>query len=287
MVKRIIINADDFGLSKEVNDAVADAAKRGVLSSATIMANMPGFDDAVRVAGDVPGLGVGIHLNIFRGRPVSDPADVSSLVNSDGRFLENAFSLFVRFLSGKVDPVHVERELSAQVEKVIESGIVPTHLDSEKHMHLILPRLRDMVCRAANKHGIRCVRVASETLEGVSFLPHPDPLQRLKAIIVSRRSRGFSRVALAHGLSFTDRFFGVAMTGRMTTDVYKYVFQMPFDGSIEIMCHPAISGGASLDAGGSSRLDEHRIAEYRALIDPETREALSLSGAQLINYGDL
>lgn len=287
MAKQVIINADDFGLSSAVNDAVSDAAEKGVLSSATIMANMPAFEDAVRTAARLPGLGVGVHLNFLRGTPICDPASIRSLVGRDGCFPGGVGPLLIRFLTGRVDLEHVERELSAQVRHVIDSGITPTHIDSEKHLHLFFPQVWDTVCRVANKHGIACVRVAREDRQQTYAGLNTSFKQRLKATVIRRRSLDFAKVASRHGLCFTDRFFGIAMTGRMTPDVYRTVFQSLAAGSIEIMCHPAKSTGAATFTGFSSWLDRRRVTEYRALMSSETRDALASSGARLTSYGDL
>lgn len=284
MAKRIIINADDFGMSAAVNEAVAHASTDGILTSATVMANMPGFDEAVRIAKATPRLGVGVHLNLLRGAPLAPAADVDTLVGGDGRFLNSALSLVIRFLSGRVDLRHVEMELTAQIEKVIAAGLLPTHLDSEKHMHIIVPDLWEIVCRIATRYGIRCIRIGNE-----SAMPRHPFLrsrfsQRVKARIVLRRSLGLSDIASRHGLRRTDRFFGVAMTGNMTTDTYRVVFSTMKDDSLEIMCHPALQPS---DHHARSWLDGRREAEYRALIDPALKKEATARGIELITYREI
>ncbi len=278
---RVIINADDFGLSSSVNEAVFEAFDKGILSSASIMANMPGFMEGALGARTRPYLGVGVHLNLFRGSPVCNPRDVPSLVGPDGCFTRSMVTLWKRFRMGAVKDDHVVREWEAQIERVIEQGISPTHLDSEKHLHLVFPFLGETVCRLAVRYSIPCVRVARETLWTHSLPRRPALRQLLKAAVIRRRSEVFARVAQRYALRSTDRFFGVALTGRMTAEVYQILFTSLVEGSIEIMCHPAER------AEDATSFDSQRVDEYHALLDPRPKDALNASGASLIHYGEL
>ncbi len=283
---KVIINADDFGLDAAVNEAVLASAEGGILSSATLMANMPGFFEATRGALSYPQLGVGVHLNLLRGSPVSDPAQVATLLAEDHRFLGDAAKLWWRFVKHAVDPAHVEAELDAQVRRVIDHGIKPTHLDSEKHLHLLLPQLWEAVCRVADRYDIPCVRVVREPLRITGSAGRPRAAQFVKAAVLNWRSQGFARVALRHRLRFADRFFGVAFTGRMTTSIYEDLFSSLSGGSLEIMCHPS-ERAETTATHGRRWLDRERVEEYRALMDVRTKEALIKCDATLINYGEL
>jgi hopanoid biosynthesis associated protein HpnK len=285
--KRVIINADDFGLSSAVNEAVFAAAESGALSSATIMANMPGFDEAVRGSRGNPRLGIGVHLNILRGRPVCDTSRVPSLTGRDGRFLESALSLAWRAFSGRLDAGEMEEEFAAQIERVIRCGISPTHVDSEKHTHLAFPTIGRAACRAAKRFGIKSIRVAREPAGLIEASQSPSLSQRLKAAFISRQSRKFARTASLQGLRFTDAFFGIALTGRMNADVMCSLFRALPSGTTEVMTHPAANADATGAAGQRSWLDRQRVAEYRALLDPAVRDALHESGASLITYREI
>jgi predicted glycoside hydrolase/deacetylase ChbG (UPF0249 family) len=283
---RLIVNADDFGLSSPINEAVLEAAERGILTSATIMANMPAFDEAVRGAKDHPRLGVGVHLNLLRGWPLSPPSEIRSLLGRDGKLLGSASAFAWRLWLRKIDPAHLERECLAQVERVKAAGLRPTHLDSEKHLHLAFPLLGEIACRVANRTGVRCIRVARES-HAFRVRVRTPKVQAAKALFLTRQSFRFAAVARSYSLRFADHFFGIALTGRMIVDVYRTLFQSLPAGSIEIMTHPAAGEGAAAAAGEHSWLDRQRVAEYRALLDPATKEALAASGAQLITYGQL
>ncbi len=264
-----------------------DAAANGVLSSATIMANMPGFDEAVRGASALPHLGIGVHLNILRGAPLSDPAQIPTLVGADGKFFGSVRALWWRFMRGAIDPAHIEHELAAQIRKVIDRGIIPTHVDGEKHLHIFFPQMWDVVCRVAARANIARIRITREKLAYFSLPVRPHIAQIMKTALLNNKGMRCARVADRYHLRYCDRFFGLALTGKMTADVYTWFFKHCAPGTTEIMCHPARSAGAATHAGESSWLDLQRVAEYQALLDPRVKDALARSGAQLINYGEL
>src|SRR5574337_787269 len=127
-MKQLVVNADDFGLTEGINRGILEAHRRGILTSTTLLANGAALESAVALAIESPQLGVGIHLNLTQGRPVSDPYRVPSLVDEGGCFFGGPASLARRILLGKVRPAEVEREFAAQIEKVRGAGLEMTHL---------------------------------------------------------------------------------------------------------------------------------------------------------------
>jgi chitin disaccharide deacetylase len=124
---KLIINADDFGYSKGVNLGIIEAFQNGVVTSATLMANMPGAEHAAALAKENPGLGVGIHLVLTCGKPIC--RDVPSLINDHGEFHRLADLEKI----ARID--EVERELTSQFERFLSFRIQPTHIDSHHHVH--------------------------------------------------------------------------------------------------------------------------------------------------------
>ena len=157
----LIVNADDFGLSEGINTAIIQAHEYGILTSATIMANMPAAEEAVKMSRENPGLGIGVHLNFIRGNPLSKSDEIKSLLNEEGRFVQKAKTFIKRIFQRKINPKELEVELSAQVQKVINLGITPTHFDSEKNLHL-LPVVQDVVIRVAKNFGVKAIRFTDE-----------------------------------------------------------------------------------------------------------------------------
>jgi len=149
-MKRLVVNADDFGLTEGTNQGILEAHERGILTSTTLMANATAFDSAVELARRSPRLGVGVHLSLTGDRPVCDPTAVPSVVGDDGRFFRGPVELAQRMFAHKVHLAEVERELAAQIEKARRAGIEVTHLDGHKHVHM-LPGVFPIVVRLARQ----------------------------------------------------------------------------------------------------------------------------------------
>lgn len=153
---QIIINGDDYGLSQGINRAIEELHHRGRLNSTSLLVNTPWSDDAVEFVQNMPGLRVGIHLNLSTGKPLNKPQDVSTIVRKNGNFFEMP-AFLSRFLAGRIKIAEVELELNAQIEKALDSGILPQHLNSHMHFHAI-PALAVLVNNLAKRYGILNMR---------------------------------------------------------------------------------------------------------------------------------
>ena len=169
MPARLIINADDFGLTRGVNRAVVELHQAGSLTSATLMATGAAFEDAVALTNANPALGVGCHITLTDGLPVSPPQSISTLLGPDGKRFRPSLVDFVQALvRGKISEEEVEREALAQVEKLRDAGIKVTHLDTHKHTHLF-PAVTRPLLRVAERCGIGAIRNPfEESLESCS-----------------------------------------------------------------------------------------------------------------------
>jgi predicted glycoside hydrolase/deacetylase ChbG (UPF0249 family) len=157
MTRKIIINADDFGLCEGVNQGIVKAHTEGVLTSATLMTNMQCAEKAAALAKSLPSLGVGIHLNLTDGRPLAKDRGIGTLCNVNGEFAFNPYQLCSRSaLSAKIREA-IRMELQAQIQWTLDQGITPTHLDSHKHVHCF-PVLFKIVCELAGRFGISAIR---------------------------------------------------------------------------------------------------------------------------------
>src|ERR1043165_8189549 len=128
-MKRLIVNADDFGLTSGINRAVIEGHCHGIITSTTVMVNMPGFADAARLAREHPSLGVGLHLNITQGQPLALASQVRSLTNERGEFWQKSSATLWRALKNELRVDEVAIELRAQIEKALAAGIRLTHID--------------------------------------------------------------------------------------------------------------------------------------------------------------
>lgn len=148
MMRQLIVNADDFGLTPGVNRGIITAFQKGIVTSTTLMVNMPGFEDAVKLAKDEPKLAVGIHLNLTYGAPLSPVAEIPSLIDASGRFLKDP-----PYLQKEADLPQIQAEFAAQIERFLSTGLKPSHLDTHHHLHRE-PRILDIVINLANKLAI-------------------------------------------------------------------------------------------------------------------------------------
>jgi chitin disaccharide deacetylase len=282
-MKKIIINADDFGLSAGVNEGIVRAHREGVLSSATLMANMPGFAEAVALAKENPELGVGVHLNLLRGLPLSDPAKIAPLLGPDGRFLVSPKKLLGRILSGKAGREVLEREMRAQIEKVLRTGLKPSHLDSEKHMHAFPPVFRVAIDLAV-EYGIGKVRFIKE------FGLSRHASQSAKAVFLSLCCARVAGRIKAAGLVIVDRFYGISNSGRMRAADLRRLIERPEEGSVEIMVHPGLVRPELLALEGLTGpyyINRFREGEWRAVTDPSVKALFDDPGRRLISYNGL
>jgi hopanoid biosynthesis associated protein HpnK len=279
MTRKVIINADDFGLCQGVNDAVVKAHTEGVLTSTTLMVNMPCADQAVELAKSLPNLGIGVHLNLTEGRPVSENTD---LCNTQGGFALSAERLCLLSLISKKVRATIKTELSAQVEWLINKGIKPTHLDSHKHIHTF-PSIFPIVIELARRYDIPAIRLP---LERQCFSKAHWPPPGRKGLIKSHIIRNMARLNRLQGpgLFKTGEFLGIAHTGRIDVDFLKAAFFYNSAPVVEIMTHPGFAEGLSQT---DSRLVEQRLKELQALCSEQTKFYLSKTEIELVNYGQL
>jgi predicted glycoside hydrolase/deacetylase ChbG (UPF0249 family) len=282
MEKRLIINADDFGLSEGVNKGIVEAHTKGVLISATIMVNMPAAEQAVELTKKLPNLGIGVHLNLTNGKPVCQNAVVKLLLGPDGNFGLSAGKLALASLvTGKVRAA-IEAELSAQIQWVIERGIKPTHLDSHKHFHTF-PIIFRIVCRLAKRFAIPAIRYAYEPKQ-VCHLPWPvtDEQSRKRASLV--RTMAKLNRWQNHSFFKTDALLGVAHTGNINVNFFRACSLYNTAATAELMTHPGYT--YDLDAG-QTRLVKQREVELEALCSDRTKQYLKEAGIKLVHYGRL
>ena len=157
-MKSLIVNADDLGWAEGVNQGIAEAFRHGIVTSTSLLANGEAFEEGVKAAKSAPGLGVGVHLNLNDGAPVADRESVMSLLNDDGDFAGGPESLLLKRARRGLVLAEVEEEWDAQIQRVRDSGIQPTHLDGHKHVHM-LPGLFEIALRLAKNHAIGAIRI--------------------------------------------------------------------------------------------------------------------------------
>ena len=282
MKARVIINADDFGLCSSVNRAVAQAHRNGVLTSATIMSNMPAVDEAVKMAADMPDLGTGVHLNLTEGKPLAALSAIRSIIDDDGQFAFSAGKLAFNTVLKRAVRTAIETEFAAQVEYLLDNGIKPTHIDSHKHIHCF-PVIYPIVVSLAQKFDIPAIRWTYEPRWVRTCLwPQPPKRGRMKARIVSMMAV-INRLQDKRYIR-NKRFFGLTHTGKIDIEYWKAFAGCPFGGIVEVMTHPGYTEGLDPE---KTRLIEQRKTELDALCDDQTRQLLNAANIERINYGNI
>jgi predicted glycoside hydrolase/deacetylase ChbG (UPF0249 family) len=287
MAARLIINADDFGLTKGVNRAVAELHRAHALSSATLMATGLAFDDAVAVALSNPALGVGCHVVLTDGVPVCDPRSIPTLMGADGRSFRPSLVDFIQaLLRGRIREEEIEREALAQVQKLQRAGIAVTHLDTHKHTHLF-PAVTRPLLRVAESESVGAVRNPFEQEWSVT-LRHGSRLRRFQVKLLGGLQTRFERQPqIRNGqVLTTDGTIGISATGRLVTDTLHEILEaLPGEGSFELCCHPGYNDD-DLDHV-TTRLRKHRDVEREALLAEVPRISLHPNAPRLIHYGEL
>jgi predicted glycoside hydrolase/deacetylase ChbG (UPF0249 family) len=288
-LKNLIVNADDLGWTDGVNRGIVEAFHHGIVTSTSLLANGAAFAGGVEAARSAPGLGVGVHLNLSDGPPVADRETVTSLLNNDGEFAGGPESLLLRRARRGLSLAEVENEWDAQIQKVRDAGISPTHLDGHKHVHM-LPGLFEIALKLAKRHDIGAIRVS---LEASSLRAALSSGSKQNAGVVMKQgvqARGLKLLARdareqagRAGISTADYFCGIAQTGELTREgMEQFVKSLP-DGTTELMCHPGYADAALQKT--PTRLQDSRQTELRILTDTGIRNLVASMGIRLIDYG--
>lgn len=284
--KRLIINADDFGMSRGISDGILLAHRYGVLTSTSLMVNMPASEYAVERLSSAPRLSVGVHLNICQGRPISAARDVPTLVDASGNF--HAPGLMVRKLwRWQVSSRDLELEFLAQINWMKNRGLEPSHADSHHHMH-IYPAAAAAFARAVGAEGIRRIRAPRcsswPKKEGIGG-PHEGGVVR-RLLVQNYRS------ALQNTLfrKFDSANSRISLSSEARRDPanlkshWMATFEHLPEGTFEFACHPGLN-----ERGFSERdpIYLQRERELQLLMDPELRSIIVHSGIALISYWQL
>ncbi len=229
---RFIVNADDAGLHPSVGRAVEILSEKGVVTSASLVANGMDVENAVTLRN----VSLGVHLDILRGRPLTHWQNVNSLVDENGAFLVDPVKLFKRYALGKVDHTQVEMEWRAQIERIIDLGVKPTHLTSHKHVHG-WPSLTRMAADLSKHYNIKWLRKPEECSE-ISKLDKSGLQSKFQNVCGY-----FDRET--DDVNWTDCYWDAAENeDELTTHAfYEFIQRCSCgkDGVVELCCKPGIT----------------------------------------------
>jgi chitin disaccharide deacetylase len=276
---KLIVNADDMGLTEKVNEGILQAHQTGIVTSTSIIANGAAFEDAVTRCKKVATLDLGVHLTLVEERPCLKPDLIPTLVDSAGKLHHHATAFVKKYLAGKIQLEEVWRELDAQLRKVVSHGIRVSHLDSHQHLHM-LPQILGMTVKLARKYDIPAIRVPREPIRpymfrGAGALPRVLELMALNGFCFL----GQSRIKLR-----ADHVAGFHIAGNLNKkNLQKLLQSLPDDGTCELMCHPGLDDPSSRYTHWRYRWQD----ELNALVDPEIAEYLRQRGIPLVSYREL
>ena len=278
MAKQLVVTADDFGLSLEVNEAVEQAHRDGILTAASLMVSAPAAADAVARARRMPSLRVGLHLVLVEAWPTLPAVTLPDLTNDQGLMRADMERLGLDLALKPASRRQLSAEIAAQFEAYRATGLPLDHVNAHKHFH-VHPLIAGAVLAIGPRYGMRAIRVPREPR---AVLRAAEPGATPRAALDTAPWAALLAVrARAKGLLIPDRTLGLAWSGAMTPKrVAGLLAHLP-DGLTELYTHPATNGGFAGEAPGYAY-----AAERDALIAPEAKEIVRRSGAAAGGFSD-
>jgi hopanoid biosynthesis associated protein HpnK len=278
--KLLVVNADDFGLHPDINRAIEQAHREGIVTSTSLVACGAAFEQAVEIAHRCPSLDIGVHLTLVEEKPLCPPSNIPSLVRPDGTFWLNYRTLTPRLLRGQIKLAEVRQELACQVERILATGLRPSHLDSHQHVHL-LPGLWAITVELAHHYRIPWVRVPTFSSLTDHTFSRPEPLFRLGLNLLSRLRAGQAKRKTLH---YAGHSPGLYLSGRLTTTALLPLLPHLPPGLSELVTHP---GFTTLALQQLYHWDYHWTQEFEALTAPQIRQTLTANNIRLVRFSDL
>ena len=281
--RRLIVNADDFGSSEAVNEAVVRAYTEGVLTSCSLMVTGAAFEHAVRLAHAHPGLAVGLHLVTVMGRAVLSPAEIPTLVDEAGCFSSNPAAAGCKYYFSSQARRELRHELAAQFQKFSTTGLQLSHIDGHLHLH-VHPVIFHIALELGAWYGVRCMRVPQEEYHlALGFDRQNAGTKAVHTLLFGSLATWMKRQLRAHGFVWAERVYGNLHSGRMDEAYFLYMLEHLCASTNEIYFHPAM-----YPVDHPLKADEWQGArEFTALTSQKVSRRLRELNIALINYFDL
>jgi predicted glycoside hydrolase/deacetylase ChbG (UPF0249 family) len=273
--KQLIVNADDYGTNKARNRGILEAAREGIVTTTSVIANAITSDDSLLNLKKQFGTCIGIHLNLTMGVPLSDRP--KTLLDQSGKFW-NKRTIWQKALHGDLDLSAVEEEFAAQVNHLLKLGIQPDHIDGNNHIH-VFPGIAEVLARLARSFGVTWVRLP---LEPFTAWCQWFRKNACKKSFMGHLSQRAAEVFTAHGLRFTDNFAGIQFPVVPKLESLKaFVANLPY-GTTELMCHPGYQDPQAGRFSSAQREQELYVLTHRALLDD-----IRAYSVRLISYSEM
>jgi len=275
-MRKLIVNADDFGLTTSVNNGIIKAFSEGIVTTTSLMANGIAFDDAVLLAKKYPLLDVGIHIVLIEEKSVLPKEEIPSLVDNDSKFPTDYKDFFKKLLFKKISLNDIELEIKAQIEKILTSHIKISHIDSHQHIHMY-PSILQIVIKVAKEYNIYKIRVPYERWRRKARM-------NIFHNILSLLSKRNKIIVTNEGLKTPDFFYGARVSGSLTKSFLTNILNNLPDGISEIMSHPGNEDSILIDRYGDWGFNWKQ--ELDVLTDKEIKDIILEGGILLISYSN-
>ena len=270
----LIINADDFGFSDDVNTAIIQAHEEGILTSTSLMVTGDAAQEAIALAKNHPHLAVGLHLVLVCGKSVLPPAQIPHLVDSQGNFSDNPTQAGLNYQFNQATRAELRLEISAQLEKFRNSGLNLAHVDGHLHLH-VHPVILNILTEFAAEFKIKFIRLPSEELTKNLKIDRRNLFTKIIWSIVFGQLRNYGEGLLkAHNIKFADRVYGLLQTGNMSEEYLLSLIPQIEAELVEIYAHPT---------SVNTKINNSGEIELAALLSERVREILSIKGFELSN----
>jgi hopanoid biosynthesis associated protein HpnK len=278
--KAVIISADDFGLSREVNAGVLRSHREGVLRGASLMVAGAACEEAAAFARGYPALDVGLHLVVCKGTSVRPARELDGIVDGAGRFTENPVLGGMRYFFNRRIRSRLRDEIRAQIELHLKLVGYLHHIDGHLNFH-VHPVIADILIELAAEYRVSCLRIPREAVfSTLALAPGQTTRKLVEAVIFRALSRRTRRQMSAHGIKSSDWLFGLHQSGHLSEGYVTGVIGRLRPGLTEFYFHPAEDIGATPPDAASQR-------EVGILTSPQIRVALELARVHLTNFAEL
>lgn len=279
----MIINGDDFGFSRGVNQAIIKAHEQGVLTSTSLMVTGEAAQEAVNLAHNYPNLGVGLHLVLVCGKSALPPSEIPHLVDVDGNFSSDSFKAGLHYQFSKEARRELRLEIRAQLEKFHQTGLKLSHVDGHLHLHSH-PVVLGILSELAEEFKIKVIRLPSEELGFTLKLDQSNLLTKFLWSFVFTGLRNYGEQLLkSKKIKFSERVYGLLQSGSMNEEYLQGLIPQITADLVEIYSHPAIIIPGEFLNGPPGAGE----AELAAWLSDSVRELLIKNGFELTNYNEV
>ena len=275
--RRLIVTADDFGINLAVNEAVEQAYNDGILTCASLMMKGAATQDAIERARRMKGLGVGLHITLADGRPTASRSQVRGLIDQDGRFRNDLVGSGIRWFFNPLIRLQLAREINAQFQAFVATGLVLDHVNAHKHLHFH-PTVTAMIISIGRRYGMLAMRIPDEPRD---ILVAAEPGANIPKSRLGPALRLMRRRAKRAKLAQNDHIFGLAWSGAMTEDRLLTLIPHLPEGLSELYCHPANADAAEIKRGVPGYKYREELA---ALLSPRVRQSLTDNDVTLVRF---